>query len=379
MRGGKEKYFEGGIKTLAFMAGGWIENIQKNFNENEDISRRTELMHSTDWVPTLLNIAGADLDQIESDLQDYLYVPVSKSVSSKLRGSDKYYQDYLMQESFDGSDVSEWLLFGDSDSNGRTEAPLSINTIDDESSREYDVSTVFKSKYTNNYYKLMYLIDEIGPHTKNTELCTFAASTEENEVDDESIEDTDETDDHDDSNELKSIDSTKSILATNEEDTAEDGTDKVRDYILSKFDETGMFLFDLTLEPNELTNLMEYYLDDYETVTVSKRKEVAEYTNKEMNDVNDYDENLVSLIWNEGIEKIKANMKDSVLANDYLNCAYGTKYVTQADPSNFGNAYDWFLSWDEYTTQFDHVCGSYVNPVLKELFQTKFDDYLTDS
>lgn len=52
-RGGKKTLWEGGIRATGFITGGWLPDSRRGEEFNA-------LMHVTDWLPTLVSIAGAE-------------------------------------------------------------------------------------------------------------------------------------------------------------------------------------------------------------------------------------------------------------------------------------------------------------------------------
>lgn len=55
LRGGKTSLFEGGVRSTAFVTGGWLPDKRRG-------QKMAGLMHVTDWMPTLANIAHVGLD-----------------------------------------------------------------------------------------------------------------------------------------------------------------------------------------------------------------------------------------------------------------------------------------------------------------------------
>lgn len=53
LRGGKKTYFEGGVRTVAFLSGGFLPKKARK-------TQRADLVHLTDWYPTFSWLAGAD-------------------------------------------------------------------------------------------------------------------------------------------------------------------------------------------------------------------------------------------------------------------------------------------------------------------------------
>ena len=372
---------------MAFLAGGYASKYIDNSN-NQEI-RSNGLMHGTDWTPTILGIAGVDVATVEQDLQDKLYIPVAKQASLNEHGTRKHYKKYLMEKSFDGHDVSQWLLTGDEISNLRTKyIPLSINTLDSSvasassiseamikykeiedsvleleleletenidiaseveieadkrafGTPDYSSSIIFTSEITGNLYKLIYLDDAIKHLSKKAHYCTFRTVTD-SETNSEYLQRT----------------QTVGVFAT-----------------------TNAFLFDLTLDSSESTNLLEVLTvdsteEEKEEEEEEDEDEDVDLKSDEISSLDDYDKNTVASIWNEGVLFVNTEYIDNnPMFNDYLTCQQAI-LAHHVDPSLFGGAFSPFFTWDEYTSELDSLCSDDINPVLSVMYSTKYQDY----
>ena len=62
LRGNKGFLFEGGIKSVSFVNGGFLENNAKQMSVV-----RKDLFHISDWAPTILGLAGVSLEGLQMD------------------------------------------------------------------------------------------------------------------------------------------------------------------------------------------------------------------------------------------------------------------------------------------------------------------------
>merc|ERR1719244_462849 len=53
LRGGKKTLWEGGVRAVAFVTGGWMAEERINTDMHA-------LMHVSDWMPTIMTFAGAN-------------------------------------------------------------------------------------------------------------------------------------------------------------------------------------------------------------------------------------------------------------------------------------------------------------------------------
>ena len=154
-------FFEGGVHVLTFVGGGYVPQSQRG-------TSRDELIHGSDWLPTIIGLTNtASIETISNDLKMRLYTPIAKQVAIKKENTTDNYLKYLVGESFDGIDLSQWLLSGDRNDNPRTNVGLSINSL---SSFNNSVAIVFESDLTGHRYKFIYLA-EIS--RQNAGYCTF--------------------------------------------------------------------------------------------------------------------------------------------------------------------------------------------------------------
>jgi arylsulfatase A-like enzyme len=56
LRGNKGGYFEGGIRGVGFVSGGFVKNKGR-------VSK--DMMHVSDWFPTLVNLAGGNYEGVK--------------------------------------------------------------------------------------------------------------------------------------------------------------------------------------------------------------------------------------------------------------------------------------------------------------------------
>ena len=181
--GEKTSYWDGGIKTLAVVGGGYILNtcdINNIDKLSTGITRHTRsgLMHSVDWVPTLLSIAGIDVDYVDERLKNTLYYPLYRDyylpgLSSTEREEIEDGQEEYSYSSFDGYDLSKWLIYGDENDNPRQHVALSIVEwtaldVDTGVGDLPSIAIVFKSDLTGNTYKLIK-----SPQLEITGITTF--------------------------------------------------------------------------------------------------------------------------------------------------------------------------------------------------------------
>ena len=54
-RSSKKSFFEGGVKTISLVSGGYVDYCQRG-------TKRDEFMHASDWTPTLMSVAGIGHD-----------------------------------------------------------------------------------------------------------------------------------------------------------------------------------------------------------------------------------------------------------------------------------------------------------------------------
>ena len=307
-RGGKAGFFEGGVRTIALVGGGYIPSDQMGW-------KRTGLMHGADWTPTLLSIVGLDVNQIGNDLKSKIYQRTTVEIS----------------EAFDGIDLSRWLIYGDEDDNPRTNVGLSINLWN--STDDNAVSVVFVSNLTNHRYKLIKTVEHNGNY------CKFCINQQTG---------------------LRYRCETTSVP-----------TD-------------SLYLFDLTLDYNETTNL-------YYSITYSKQKmkqfiEFHNQTNsmvtsqlntKDIKDVWDYfvhgdiSSSLVSQLWQEG-RQVAQSYTENPLFNDFSDCSR-TKFPHKASPEHFDDVYTPWWDFDEYVEKLTAYCGDIFNDALMTLYNTTYN------
>ena len=305
-RGNKKSFFEGGIKTIALVSGGYVDEYQRG-------TKRDEFMHASDWTPTLMSIAGID-SEFEYDNHEYM---------------SKY--------PLDGYDLSQWLLHGDKNSNPRDNVGLSINKFDGENS----IVVVFESEITGHRYKFM-MLPSVG--TNAASWCEYGWN------------DTTQT--------------------------------KYRYEVSNTSDVEGVvqFLYDLTLDHNETTNLKNLHNNNdnnnnYKYVNKTsithqqnangnkiKIARLDDYFDKNKIEMNTID--LVGLLWDEGIV-IVALYQENELFNQYSDCQF--QWTSQADPSNFEpQAWQPWLDFNEYVSNFSQNCQDSINSALFDLYVTPF-------
>ena len=345
-------FFEGGIRVITFVGGGYVPSDQRG-------SIREGFFHGTDWLPTFLGMIDENDDKkkkpknesllarISKDLQEKLYVPIAKRVALKLENKTDDYSKYLMNETFDGIDLSQWLLYNDASQNTHTKMPLSINNIDSDE-LESDVSIIYESELVaNRVYKFMYL--EAVPNSAFSEWCYFDSKTGQ-----------------------------RSETTTNSVDTTR-------------------LLFDLTKDANETYNLMEAPSLRKTPILAATSKEMAiqlrdsykaKITKKfgkngldqVIGNVTDYEleenEDVILFLWYEGQAFVYEYMT-SPLYNNYLDCQEDIHYAS-ADPANHDNAWSTYMGWEEFRTEFLANCEEFTNDLLLELYLTKYKDYMRD-
>ena len=283
-------------------------------------------MHGSDWLPTILGLTGTPIGKIETDLQNKLYIPVAKRVSLRLHNTTDKYKDYLVESSFDGIDLSQWLLYGNVKNNRRTHVGLSINDLDPQ---DEDISIVFESNVTGHRYKFMKLVDT----PSNAYYCTYCYN---------------------------------------------DTTAQKQRCKINAGGTSLEMLFDLTIDSNETSNLK---TTNSKSVNQHKPNNKNKNKNKNYNHVSileleDYKKSqnvdLVDVLWEEA-EIIVEEYMNNVLYNDYLSCQSWT--YSESNPAFFGDAWSPFFSWEEYQGIFQNTCGDTMNQVLLEMYLTLYQDY----
>ena len=353
-RGDKGAFFEGGIKVIALVGGGYIPQDQMGW-------KRGGIMHSADWTPTLLSLAGLDINQVSTDLYNNLYAPLfAKHGISSSSASSESESGYGISQSFDGYDLSRWLIYGNENDNNRTNAPLSISIWNNSSPDSAPIGLTFYSPLTNHRYKLIY-------GSQEGEYCQYCT----------------------------------------------DWYDNSRYRCQTGFPTEGNYwLFDLTLDFNETTNL-------YDATRFSKQqlKQYVENNNKtnqfyqkqkkkllknviintketttnssssynyklnsaagvelqlieEIEDVWDYflysdGDSIVDELWNEGREIVHGYTQNE-LFSDYTGCC-DVPFIDAGNPAIYG-AWTPFFSFEEYTTHMEDECGNYMTDALMELY-----------
>ena len=357
-RGTKGTFYEGGIRSIAFIGGGYVPQSQRG-------TQRNEMMHGSDWLPTIIGLAttsssgvvhGHDqhkelsnvvnIETISNDLQERLYIPIAKRVALKKENTTENYLKYLVGESFDGIDLSQWLLYGNNSENSRTNVGLSINNL---SPLNVSVSIVFESEITNHRYKFMYLTSW---NVDDGEYCTFCS---------------------DDDN---------SININSESESRQR-------CIIRDVEKSNKLMFDLTIDANESTNIMTDSIDimlmsntsEFQRLTNSNYNDKSKFhyksnCNYEINDLSDYkksvNQELVQLLWDEA-EIIIYEYQQNILYNTFLFCQ--RESFDESNPANFDDAFSPFFSWQEYQVSFEQVCGDHINDVLLEMYLSYYGDY----
>ena len=351
-RGGKGGFFEGGIRTVAWVGGGYIPQSEKGW-------KRTGLMHGADWTPTLLSLAGVDINQVDRDLKKKLYYPILLNSNSHPNINSSLGDGGIsaISNSFDGYDLSRWLIYGNENDNIRTSVGLCINYWNSTlTPQDLDpIALVFNSSITNHNYKMIYGYAEEG----NANYCQYCERKNGNKY-------------------------------RCEKEANLTGT---------------YFLYDLTLDFNETTNLWynstllsvdkdeanefnkwieinnrseEYQEKQKQTLLV---EDVDRMVHAEVNDVWDYfmygdGANLVNRLWREG-KNIAVEFTENEFFNQYSTCQQ-TYFTMDADPSFYDNAYTPWWEFDTYVETFTEYCdypdGIY-NEALLELYRTLYEQY----
>ena len=350
-RGDKHALFDGGIRTVAFVGGGYIPSDQKGW-------KRTSMMHGSDWTPTLLSLAGVDVSQVNINLKSKVYQPILQRV-----GHPNANRLDSIPDAFDGLDLSHWLIYGDETENPRTNVPLSVNNWNvsaNATDHEDDpISIVFLSNVTNHRYKIIYSLLRQGNY------CDYC-----------------------------------------EDDTT---GDRERCAVFSTPNGTR-FLYDLTLDYNETTNLYNSAGDVNDPKRIAKLKRLLGKNNKtreyeikkhqrlmkrgvnvaisggndtntngvEIEDLWDYfvymDSNLlVSQLWEQG-KQLAMSYTTGPFYNTYSQCQRKV-FMNAASPAKFGGAYTPWCTFDEYVTKMNNNCGDDYNEALMELYTTLYDQY----
>ena len=360
--------YDGAVRAITYVGGGYIGDDQKG-------TTRDGYIHGADWPPTLLSIAGIDLNKVDNDLQKKLGATknigvdgvdstdgkkhlVSKHKTPKQhKHSHKKGNKIIGSQlaSFDGIDLSKWLLFGDESDNTRNNVGLSVNTINS----GYDTAIVFTSEVTGHRYKFM----DLGSPPPHGDWCDWCHNEHSGQV-------------H-------------------------------RCRINANLTETK-YLYDLTLDFNETTNLKTddktigninlkskslATTNNMTTVINTANVNLFEYymnqngDNVQIQNMSDYGRKFVliddidgksvkadvsSVLWDEGYVLAEGFREDEYF-NDYLECQY-TMYTQWGDPTNLGGAYGPFLDFDLYKDFFEADCGRFVtSPPLYDLYTTRYN------
>ena len=143
-----------------FVSGGYVQEEQRG-------TLRHELMHGSDWTPTLLSIAGLDVNEIDNQIHNHKHNNRKHNNNNKNKDKNTLLSSDFAE--FDGFDLSNWLLYGNSNDNPRVSVGLSINEWDGGN----DISVVFISEITGHLYKFMALAAPLGL----VSWCTYCAGT----------------------------------------------------------------------------------------------------------------------------------------------------------------------------------------------------------
>ena len=351
---------------ITFVGGGYVPSTQRG-------TERDGLMHGSDWLPTIIGLATSsssssrspsktksimasepvNIETISNDLQDRLYIPVAKRVALKIENNTDNYSKYLVRESFDGIDLSQWLLYGDSNDNPRTSLGLSVNSL---YPLNNSVSIVFESELTDHRYKFIYLTEA---KTHSSEYCAFCHNYGSN------IEERCEINDP-----ISDVEMLFDLTIDGNE-TTNLITDSLRNLIMSN----------KSLSMNENMNKnknMNKNMNVNKFGSKAIHRNSGKYTkHSEVNYLSDYKKNanngLVDLLLAEA-EAIIYEYQENALYNEYLMCQ--AINFNQANPALFGSAWSPFFSWQEYQSTFQEICGNYINDVLLEMYLSDYGDYL---
>ena len=123
-------------------------------------------MHATDWVPTILSFAGVDVNKVDSHLKDKVYGKLVTSQEYEYGGDGN---GHTSINSFDGFDLSEWILTGDENKNVRKHLGIHMSSTDVTGATDTvdgSIAIVFESN-EKIFYKFMYseLYDATGSRT----------------------------------------------------------------------------------------------------------------------------------------------------------------------------------------------------------------------
>ena len=335
-------------------------------------------MHVVDWIPTLLTLGGADMDTISSDLQSILYEPMAESLSLSTYGTTSKKSEFLLSTSFDGYDLSKWLIYGNSKDNQRTDVPLSMNTYGTSASFKYDfengkfdtennditkiqsgkalkkwhtndigksntyadlpngdIAIIFTSSTTGKLYKFMYLTDVPVNIVKRT-YCSYTSSMKfkidllngESKID---------------------VETDHSINAKNDDIKMMCEDQQIMNFTSNKL------LFDLNDDPTEEINLLEEDSDNSMHVNLNE---------------------LIS-VYNEALDLVDDYL-DTPFQNDVIYCIMD-EYYDESNPTNFDS--DSIAPWwtfDEYSEEFTSACDGEIDDAALLLYTTTWDDYKTN-
>ena len=369
-RGTKATFYEGGVHVLAFVGGGYVPKSQRG-------TQRNGLMHGSDWLPTIVGLAttndngnnsvynarvgnNIDIATILNDLQERLYIPVAKRVALKRENSTDNYFKYLVDESFDGIDLSQWLLYGNNSANPRRNVGLSINSL---VPLNESVSIVFDSEITNHRYKFIYLPNS---RVQNGDYCIFCdyGDSDSREACQLHVPLTDSK---------LMFDLTIDANETSNLITDSTGSSSIHIHSTQHLQMLNRNFSDVDIDHHN-TNKIERITDHKSNVNYELK--FSNNYDYQINDLSDYkkkvNEELIQLLWTEA-EIIIYEYQQNALFNNYLSCQHES--FSEANPGNFGDAYSPFFSWQEYQISFEEICGDYINDVLLEMYLSYYGEY----
>ena len=259
------------------------------------------------------------------------------------------YYGYGISPSFDGIDLSRWLIYGDENDNPRRNVGLSIN----------DWNSTSINNYQGTAEYCTFCIDDF---TGDRYRCQDNAQLFDRQIlFDLTI----------DFNETTNI--YQSVLKTN--------NNQLKEFIKIN-NKTSEYLKKKKLKLLQLRSLTNNTNNTNNNYNSKKRKQndVTKKTyfklNKEIDDIWDYfvygdSSALTEALWQEG-KRIAIEYTQNSFYNSYYDCQTEI-FSNAASPAYFNGAWTPWWDFDEYSRRMETWCGDDLNHVLMDLYTTKYD------